>query len=196
MASGLALMLAAACAAMLATLPSSIGFYVEVRAEIGAWLFPIGLGLFSGGVLLPSRRIGLPSHRQPRYAEGLFTAGLLSWAVAQGLPAASETVLEPTTYLGFSFTIMGWGAALLAGNLLGVVGWTANIWFAVAVIAFLRRARAVPTVFSLLGSSCAVAAVVALSIEPEWIASIDIGTWLWVASFFLVAAAVELRTTT
>jgi hypothetical protein len=129
-------------------------------------------------------------------ATWLLGAGIVLWLVAQALPAASIALPsdgpDPTEeWIGFGFTLLGGLLSIIclplfpAVGLLGIVGWTANFWLAVALVIRLREGLEKRLfIATVLGMVCAVAGVGALLLgmsDGSVVASIEIGTWLWLA---------------
>ena len=125
-------------------------------------------------------------------ATWLLAAGIVLWLVAQALPAAwIVSVGDSATeqWFGFGFTL---GAGFLsvlclplfpAVGLLGIVGWTANFWLAMALVIRLREGLETRLfIATVLSIACAVAGVGARLLgvrSGSVVASIEIGTWLW-----------------
>ena len=129
-------------------------------------------------------------------ATWLLAAGIVLWLVAQALPAASIALPsdspDPTEqWFGFGFTLFAGLLSILclplfpAVGLLGIVGWTANFWLAVALVIRLREGLEKRLfIAAVLGMVCAVAGVGALLLgmmSGSIVASIETGTWLWLA---------------
>jgi len=129
-------------------------------------------------------------------ATWLLAAGIVLWLVAQALPAASialpsDSPESTEEWIGFGFTLLAGLLSVLCiplfpvVGLLGIVGWTANFWLAVALV--IRLSEDLETRLSIatvLGIACALAGVAALvlgMVTGSVVASIGIGTWVWLA---------------
>lgn len=127
-------------------------------------------------------------------ATWLLAAGIVFWLVAQALPAAwivsaSDNPDATERWFGFGFTLFAGLLSVLclplfpAVGTLGIVGWTANFWLAVALAIRLREGLETRLfIAAVLGISCAVAGVGALLLgmmPGSVVASIEVGTWLW-----------------
>ncbi len=121
----------------------------------------------------------------------LIAAACALWLAAQLLPAFTDpdhAVPDRSEY-GWYATVFGWLAPFYLGGV-GVVlfaGWTANLWFAGAVIAGLAHrgrawALAAAAVVAAFGG---VLAVVSMSHA----ARIGIGSWLWLGAMIMVACS-------
>jgi hypothetical protein len=141
----------------------------------------------------------------------VLVAGLVLWLIAQALPTThgGYMVVQVVTLLGWAFAIgIGWMSMSLGMGLLGLAGWTANLWLLGALVARCRGKLSLALGLSWVALSCALAEVVFLYlgsggthccdwnagagvqiiIEPTW-DSIGLGTWFWVASLVLVVAS-------
>ena len=167
---------------------------------------PVASGVPASGVRAGWRHMTGPTW--------LLAVGLIVWLIAQALPAThgGYPVLLVVTLVGWGFAILG---ALLSVSLeagiLGLVGWTANLWLLGALVARRRGKLSRALGLSWVALLCALAEVVFLYllsggthccdlnasdanaygvqiIEPTW-DSVGLGTWVWVASFALVVAS-------
>jgi hypothetical protein len=95
----------------------------------------------------------------------LLAVGLIVWLIAQALPAThgGYPVLLVVTLVGWGFAILG---ALLSVSLeagiLGLVGWTANLWLLGALVARRRGKLSRALGLSWVALLCALAEVVFL----------------------------------
>jgi hypothetical protein len=144
-----------------------------------------------------------PAGRLARYAPAVLAwVALVLWLVANLLPGVvgGPSWEGPTSYEGWRLTLLGWDLALLADDGIALVGWTANVWLILAVGVRVWHlwlepdetdhlvAAAITTAMTV---GCALLAVVALA-RSEYIVSIEVGTWVWIASIGVFALSTTL----
>lgn len=139
---------------------------------------------------------GLPGHPQDR--AGLRRSSPADKAVLGGVTALVVAQLLPAFHASGSMT--GWGAtvygwiALPYGEPILFLGWTANLWLLVALIARLTRHARVALVTAAIAELTALVGVWSLAtfdIPLLDVTGLDIGAWVWLAGVTLVALGVS-----
>ena len=127
----------------------------------------------------------------------LIAAACALWLAAQVLPAFTDPghpVPDRSEY-GWYATAFGWLAPLYLGGagVLLFAGWTANVWFAGAVIAGLaHRGRA--WAFAAAAVVTAFAGVLAVVAMIPF-ARVGVGSWLWLGAMVMVVSSATVRRT-
>jgi hypothetical protein len=140
----------------------------------------------------------------------LLAAGLVLWLIAQALPGAGEVPVGVIVTLASG--LLGLVGMVLESQhgwwLFAMVGWTANFWLLGALVARRRGKPSRALGLSWVALLCALAEVVSIYLlsvlsyinpnpgsgplvihtEPKW-GYVGLGTWVWLASFFLVIAS-------
>ena len=132
--------------------------------------------------------------RIPRITPGrlLVVVGALAWLLAQFLPAWTYSVGDTTTEAGIMFTVLPL-AYVLAGP--GHwVAWPANLLLAGAWWLVMKRADfGLAALVSLFATACAVAGVVLQLDQGAHRLVVEIGTFVWCASFAMLALGLAVR---
>jgi hypothetical protein len=127
----------------------------------------------------------------------LIAAACALWLAAQLLPAFTDPghpVPDRSEY-GWYATALGWLAPVYLGGA-GVplfAGWTANLWFAGAVVAGLRHHGRFRTL-ALAALATAVGGVVAV-ISMIHVAQVGLGSWLWLSAMVVISCSAAVART-
>jgi hypothetical protein len=126
----------------------------------------------------------------------LVAAACALWLAAQFLPAFTDPghpVPDRSEY-GWYATVYGWFALFFGGaGVLLFAGWTANLWFAGAVIAGLAHRR---RAWALAAAAVVTAfAGVLAVVSTIHAAQVGIGSWLWLGAMVMVACSAAVGRT-
>ncbi len=104
------------------------------------------------------------------------------WVMAQLLPA---TDVGAYPVLGLEATLLGWGV--------DPVAWSANIWFGGALLAWRAGKLVASGLLATLAVACSSEWIVQVSSGSSAWTTLGPGTFLWLAAFVGMAAAVGVR---
>jgi hypothetical protein len=136
----------------------------------------------------PGRKQGRGRLRRPSRADEPVLAGVVALVLAQILPAFRAA--EPVP--GWVATVYGW-IALPFGEPVLFLGWTANLWLIVAVIARVTRHARTALVAAAAAELSALVGLWSLAtfdIPLLDVGGLDIGALVWLAAVALVAVGV------
>jgi hypothetical protein len=132
--------------------------------------------------------------RLPQVSPGrlLVVVGVLAWLLAQFLPAWTYTAIDRVTDAGITFTV--WPLAHALAGMWYFIAWSANLLLAAAWWPVMERAafgRA--SLISLVATACAVAGVANQLDQGSNNEVVEIGTFVWCASFAVLALGLAVR---
>jgi hypothetical protein len=130
--------------------------------------------------------------RRPGLDSILLLAGIAALVAAQLLPAYRADGAEVFYVAGFTVTYSGWGA-LLGEEPILLLGWTANLWLVVALIARLTRHANGALVAAIIAELTAAVGFWALATFETslHVVGLEIGAWVWLTGVTLVVGGVS-----
>ena len=132
--------------------------------------------------------------RIPRITPGrlLVVVGALAWLLAQFLPAWTYSVGDTVTAAGVTFTVLPLGHVFAGPGYW--VAWPANLLLALAWWLVMKRAAfGEAALLSMVATACAVVGVANQLDQMYYRAVAHVGTFLWCASFAVLALGLAVR---
>jgi hypothetical protein len=128
-------------------------------------------------------------------ADVLVLVGIVAWIVAQFLPAyrADSLFAGVVENSGFSVTAVGWANSIFDDQPILLLGWTANVWLLVVLVARVRRRHErIAVAAAVIAELTALIGIWALATfdTSESVLGLEIGAWVWLAGVTLIVVGV------